>query len=207
MADRSKKRRRRGTGENTGKTSAATGEPTGAEARDSIGATGAGTGDELLVAPGVFQMSEGSNRVEIDPAGLEAEAAAALAGASSSDVSGDTTSAAEASGDSTPGPQQLLEGYRIIALALVDRGGAVIAPAWQIVPPRKAHLADAIAQAALLWFGDMPIPPKYLALLVVADAVMQIADDNRDPQTGALKPLRVVQQKPPAAAAAARPAA
>jgi hypothetical protein len=105
-----------------------------------------------------------------------------------------------------PTPEQMREGYKTLSFAIVDRTAGVLCPAWNVTAEEKGSLAGAIADALLLWFPDQLIPPKYMALLVVAGVSLEIVDKRRDPITGELKP-RVHAPKKPTVAAAPPPAA
>lgn len=212
MGKRTKRHRRRrvervetgnvATGENTGETSLATGgEPTGADASDT-GGTGAAAGEEILMAPGVFQV----NTVEIDPAALAAEAAAAVppvgAEPSGSDATFAEGSVAPAGGATE---EEILAGYVLVCDVVVGQGCDALVPNWNVTPAERGKLSGAIAKALLLWFPDQIIPPKYMALLAIAGVTFEIVNARRDPVTGKLKPARVLpaQTAKPAATAAA----
>jgi len=107
-----------------------------------------------------------------------------------------------------PTPEQIREGYRVLSLAVIDRGSSVLCPAWNITADEKGSLSSACAEALALWFPDQVIPPKYMALLVVAGVTLEIIDKRRDPKTGELMP-RVHEPKKPNSAAVVeqRPAA
>ncbi len=106
-----------------------------------------------------------------------------------------------------PSPEQQLAGYRTLSLAVIARGADALVPAWNVTDQEKTSLADACAQALLLWFPDQLIPPKYMALLVVAGVTLEIVDARRDPKTGALRPRVYEPPKQPAAVVAPAPAA
>ena len=80
------------------------------------------------------------------------------------------------------------EGYKILALAVVGQGYELFAPAWHVTPLEKSDMSDALVAALLLWFPDGLIPPKYMALLVIAGIGAKIAIARRDPVTGLLAP-------------------
>jgi len=101
-----------------------------------------------------------------------------------------------------PNPAELEQGYKMIAFAVMDRTAAIAAPNWNITPQEKDKVSTAVAQALVLWFPDQPIPPKYLALLIVAGCVFEVVEARRDPQTGKLKPRHVKPAKQETAAAA-----
>ena len=129
------------------------------------------------------------NTVEINPLELQAEAARI---------------AAEAPPEIPPAPaeppppaaspeqiqlvQDAEKGYKILALGVVSQGAALIVPNWQVTGDEKTALADSIVQALMLWFPDGLIPPKYMALLVVAACVSTIVMSRMDAETGALPP-------------------
>lgn len=137
------------------------------------------------------------------PAALEAEAAAAAA-AAPPDLeapSGANTDQPGAFDRPIPGPsdEEILAGYQLICGEFVDLGANALVPAWRVTPVESGKLAGAMARALLLWFPDMIIPPKYLALLTVAGVAFEIAQARRDPQTGQYRPGKL-----PAAAESAR---
>jgi hypothetical protein len=60
-------------------------------------------------------------------------------------------------------------------------------PAWEVTDDEKGKLGKALGTACALWFpGD--IPPKFIALIVVAGVTGEIIASRRDPDTGKLKP-------------------
>lgn len=146
----------------------------------------AGEAENIELAARLFREQQQVSTVSIDPAALAAEADAVAQDHVVTDTSPTSGAPAEPVG---PTPEQLQKGYEVIALALVDRGFASGAPAWTVTPDQKKNLASAVATAVTLWFPG-EIPPKYLALLVVAHAAYEIVDAQRDPATGKIKPAR-----------------
>jgi len=124
------------------------------------------------------------SEVRVDPATLVAEADLVA-----EEHVEDTPAAIAPAGEviTTPTDADMLAGYVVIAEAVVAGAAQSFVPAWTVTPPQSHKLADALARACVLWFPDGAIPPKYLALLVVANAAWEIAAANRDPQTGQLK--------------------
>jgi hypothetical protein len=127
-------------------------------------------------------------------ASLEAEAIAA-------------TNAAPIDADVAPGPgspaaavpaeaseEEVVAGYTLICGELVDLGANAIVPAWKVNRIESGKLAGAMARALVLWFPDMIIPPKYLALLTVAGVCFEIAQARRDPSTGRFLPAHLPQK-------------
>lgn len=121
---------------------------------------------------------------------LEAELAAAAATAPADPTAPGSSPAAPAQ----PSEQDVLAGYAMIGETIINSATGALLPAWSIAPDKKHRLAGALAQAALLWFPDGLIPPKYLALLTIAGITVEIINDNRDPKTGALRPARYVNR-------------
>ncbi len=141
------------------------------------------------------------------PASLEAEARAALATAPAdpSAPAGSPVATGTLPVDpAQPSPEEVLEGYRLIAVEVVDVGASALVPAWRVSPEKSNKLGTAMAKAAMLWWPDMIIPPKYLALITIAGVVFEIAQDNKDPATGRYRPARLAE---PVRAEAAQPAA
>jgi hypothetical protein len=138
------------------------------------------------------------NTVEIDPAALEAEAAAAVSSADASmahvaQVAGDDAMAmAGVPGAQAATQEEILAGYVLVCDVVVGQGCDALVPAWNVTPAERGKLSGAIAKALLLWFPDQIIPPKYMALLAVAGVTFEIINARRDPQTGKLKPARVL---------------
>lgn len=91
------------------------------------------------------------------------------------------------------------KGYQTLMLSLTETVTAAAVPAWAVTLPEKTKLADACAEALLLWFPDQIIPPKYLAVLMIANVGYEIVQARRDPATGKLKPTRVIEKPAPAA--------
>lgn len=140
------------------------------------------------------------SEVSIDPAALAAEADA-IVGEHAPEVTPVSAPGVDAS-PAVPTDAEVLQGYQLITDALVDRGADAIAPAWQITSEEKAAFSGACAKALLLWFPDQIIPPKYMALLVVAGVGFEIVGKRRDPKTGELKPRHYAKPAAPAAAPA-----
>ena len=129
------------------------------------------------------------------PASLEAEARAAIAGAPL-DLSG-----AEATGPtgpspapSQPRPEEIEAGYTMICGEVIDLAAGALVPAWRITPAESGKLSGACARALMLWFPDMIIPPKYLALVVIAGVGFEIAQARKDPATGRYLPARLPEK-------------
>jgi len=132
------------------------------------------------------------------PAALEAEAAAATAGAPL-DLEAPAPGAAGAApglpaGPAGPSEEEVVAGYTLICSELVDLGAVSLVPAWKVTPAESGKLANAMARALVLWFPDMIIPPKYLALLTVAGVAFEIAQARRDPNSGRYLPAHVQEK-------------
>lgn len=128
-----------------------------------------------------------SNEVEVNEEALMAQAAAldvpaGEGGASDAaepepEVIVDEAARAEAfARQSAPVIGQLLRGVAAIAV-----------PNWTITNQQHQQLAESTAYALALWFPH-EIPPKWAALLGVGMSVFAIAQANRDPETGELRP-------------------
>jgi hypothetical protein len=191
--DRRRKKGRKRTGA-TGKKRASARRATGAS-------TGAVTGPEASPQPVETpnRLSEATVTDEQtaapadESAQLKQDVAAALAGAPVEEAlppgEGEPAPAAQ------PTEAEVLAGYVIVSTALIEAGAGAIAPAWAITPEETGKLALAMSQAALLWFPDHIIPPKYMALVVIAGVSFEIINARREP-SGKFRPLRVAQ--PPA---------
>ena len=142
------------------------------------------------------------SEVNVDEAALAAEASAVVNALPPVAPVGDASAPVD---PSQPSPEQVKAGYKLVCDALVSRGFDVMAPAWNVTPVETGRIGDATADALLLWFPDQIIPPKYLALLVVAGVTMEVIDARRDPQTGQLRPRTnakpVATKTPPASPA------
>jgi hypothetical protein len=156
----------------------------------------AGSSDQgATVVPEFLGVS--MSEVRVDDAALSAEADAIA-----SEFAGVIDPAVPtAPGEQPPSEADVLAGYRMISFAVADRGFEIIAPAWAVTTEEKTRLADAMAQALVLWFPDQPIPPKYLALLVLAGVGLEIVAARKDPVTGQLKPRTHAKPEPKASAA------
>lgn len=144
-------------------------------------------------------MSTNQNTVEVDTQRLIAEAQSAVDNAPV--VEGAPPPAGElvdgnAQEQRQPTPEEILKGYVLIATPVVEGIARAAAPNWKLEPAKKTRLAEAIAQAAVLWFPDQVLPPKWAVLLVVADAVMEIAADNYDAELGDYRPLKIKNVTP-----------
>lgn len=148
---------------------------------------GAGSG-EILVA----HLDRPGLTVDESAAQLEADAHAALAGAP---LEIEAPAPDGAPGTPGPGPseEEVLAGYTLICTEVVDLGAGALVPAWKVTPAESGKMAGAIARALLLWFPDMIIPPKYLALLSIAGVAFEIAQARRD-ATGRYLPARLPEK-------------
>lgn len=143
-------------------------------------------------------MSTNQNTVEVDESQLAAIAQSAVDNAPVIDgappagelVDGQTVEQRQ------PTPEEVLKGYVLIATPVVEGIARTAAPNWKLAPEKKTKLAEALAQAAVLWFPDQVLPPKWAVLLVVADAVMEIAADNYDAELGDYRPLKLKNVTP-----------
>lgn len=138
---------------------------------------------------------------------LEAEALAATAGAPA-DLEELPRGAAGAApglpaGPAGPTEEEILAGYTLLAGELVDLGAVTFVPAWKVTPAESGKMASALARAALLWFPDAIIPPKYLALITVAGVALEIAQARKDPTSGRYLPAHPTTEKRSGESAAA----
>lgn len=142
---------------------------------------------------------------------LEREALAAVASAPIAEtiVTDQVGNGVAAPGVAGPSEAEVLAGYEMVCTQLIDSGCNAIIPAWQVTPPEVSKLSTACSKALMLWFPDMIIPPKYMALLVIAGVGFDIAQARKDPNTGRYRPARFPDRAPdtidgtPATAAAA----
>lgn len=135
------------------------------------------------------RVDEASLTAEADAVAQEFAPAAAPADSSSSTVQVDSAGARAAT------PEEVEQGYKLISFAVIERGAAVLAPAWNITADENDRMSTALARALVLWFPDQPIPPKYLALLVIAGTAADIVSARKDPATGKLRPRFHEQRK------------
>jgi hypothetical protein len=155
-----------------------------------VNASGANESKDTIL--GAVQTDNSMNNVEVNEAALIAEAERAVSNAPADQlqpVEGELQTASEVNAESQASAEDIKKGYTIIVGAMLAGASESLAPNWAVQTSEIDPLADAIADACLLWFPDTPIPPKYLALLVVANAALNIVKTRRDPQTGMLKPL------------------
>jgi hypothetical protein len=150
------------------------------------GSTGAGVETSEL-ATGLFRERQMSD-VRVDPVALAAEADAIAAGHVETDPLVPPPAGEGGEVIAPVSDADTLAGYVVVAEAVVAGAAQSFAPAWAVTPAETHKLADALARACVLWFPDGMIPPKYLALLVVANAGWEIVAAHRDPQTGKLQP-------------------
>jgi hypothetical protein len=130
-----------------------------------------------------------------DPIQLQAEADAALSLAPPDPAAAEIPGAEPA--PAGPSPEEMEQGYAMLAGAALDMTFEMAAPAWEVTDAEKSKLADALGKACALWFPG-EIPAKYVALIVVAGSVGQIVAARRDPSTGRLKPRhRTITIEPP----------
>ena len=157
-------------------------------------------------------MTTGNNEVEINREALAAEAAAldlgeppAAAETPAADQPAPTDAPAAAAELSPAEVQAKAEAIEPVIAGVLGALHGVVAPAWEVQPAKMTALAKTSAVALVYWFPH-ELPPKYVALLMVAASIYGIAQDNRDEKTGAYKPLRETP-KPAAADDAVRTAA
>jgi len=131
------------------------------------------------------------NTVEVDQAALIAEAQNAVASAPVDATQLPPDQAAQVEGERQPTQEEILKGYVIVAQTLVSGAQSALAPNWVLKPERKQKMSEALAQAAMLWFPDQVLPPKWAALLVIADAFSEIVADNYDTDAGEYRPLKL----------------
>lgn len=129
------------------------------------------------------------NEVDVDEAALRAQAAAL-------DIPGEQP---DGSADPSAGPEpeviideaRRAEEFARRAAPVVGkvlRGVTRMAvPNWQVTNQQHDELAQSVSYALALWFPH-EIPPKWAALLMVGMSVYSIAEANRDPETGELRP-------------------
>lgn len=128
---------------------------------------------------------------------LQAELAAAVAGAPPEPTIEPAGDGGE-SGRPVPGPSddEILAGYTLVCGEVVDLGANALVPAWRVTPAESGKMAGALARAFVLWFPDLIVPPKYLALLAVAGVAFEIAQARKDPATGRYIPAQLPVEKP-----------
>lgn len=137
-----------------------------------------------------------NNTVEVDQDALSLEARRVVDSAPADDLAPSADAPPSPAGEVVASPEEIKKGYIAIADLLVERVHKSAAPNWAFKPEKRAALTDALATAAMLWFPDGIIPPKYLALLVLAQAIDAIASDNYDEGTGAYRPLKLKNVTP-----------
>lgn len=145
------------------------------------------------------------SEVRVDDASLAAEADALAAEFQAPPVAAEPVQPGTDVAPSQASPEEVEQGYKLITYAVIERGAAVLAPAWNVTADENDRLSTSIARALVLWFPDQPIPPKYLALLVIAGTAAEIVNARKDPATGQLRPRFHEQRKTearPASAAA-----
>lgn len=133
-----------------------------------------------------------SNSVEIDAEALAREADAAIADLPAAETQPPVDGEAPpvATGEMTQEQAQAMaQSIAPGVYLIVDAAADVIAPNWQVTKDEKTKLSDAMSMAFVLWFPDLNVPPKYLALGAVAGTLFGIASARRD-ASGKMKPLR-----------------
>ena len=151
----------------------------------------------------------GENLVDIEPAALEAEAAAielpeppptdpnAAPGAPAGEEAAPLEPTLD---DLRRGAQNFIAGAEFLVNGFSDG----LAPNWGVTLDERRQLASSIAMALAAWFPDDHIPVKWLVLLQVAGSAWAIVTTRRDPGSGKIMALRLPK---PAATSAAQPAA
>lgn len=131
------------------------------------------------------------------PQDLEREVLTAVASAPIAEpIVTDQAGGETAPGVTGPSEAEVLAGYEMVCTELIDQGCTAVVPAWKVTPHEVGRLSTACSKALMLWFPDMIIPPKYMAILVIAGVGFDIAKARRDPSTGRYPPARVPERAP-----------
>lgn len=146
----------------------------------------------------------GTNEVDVDVTALQREAASIDLGpepAPGGEPGAAAPDGAQLEGTGAePSPeeiQRMAAGAKPVVAGVLAALHGVVAPAWVVEPQKMAALVDASSLALAYWF-PAELPPKYVALVMVAGALYGIAQDNRDPATGAYKPRYAPPKDKPA---------
>lgn len=152
----------------------------------------------------------GDNLVSVDAPALASEAdAIPLPAEATTQVAGEGAPAPGVPG--VPGEPTLEEldlaarNYEGTTAIAVNGLADVLAPNWQISGEQRGSLAHVSAMALAAWFPDHRLPIKYAVLTMVGASLFDIANANRDPETGRLRPLRLKPAARPAASSSDRP--
>ena len=130
---------------------------------------------------------------DLEREALSAMASAPIAETAVTDQAGDLV---EPAGLASPSEAEVLAGYEMVCTQLLDSGCTAIVPAWHVSPVEVSKLSTACSKALMLWFPDMIIPPKYMALLVIIGVGFEIAQARKDPATGRYRPGQLPQRAP-----------
>lgn len=86
---------------------------------------------------------------------------------------------------------------------IVDRFASNVLPAWELTADERKGIADDMALVVVLWAPDLSaLPPKWLAVGMLAMTAMTIADARRDTD-GNLLPRKIERAHRPADASGA----
>jgi hypothetical protein len=144
--------------------------------------------------PGVASV-ENSPREELVREALAAVASAPIAEPGLGNPSLGPTDP-DPAGVAGPSDAEVLAGYEMVCTQLIDSGCTAIIPAWRVTPLEVSKLSTACSKALMLWFPDMIIPPKYMALLVIVGVGFEIAQARKDPSTGRYRPAQLPDRAP-----------
>ncbi len=130
-----------------------------------------------------------SNEVDIDERALAAEAAAVGLGDEQQPAAQGVEGEQPAPGEvvDVAAAEQFAKRAQPMVAKFLAGIAAVAVPNWTITEQQNQELAQSVSFALALWFPH-EIPPKYAALLMVGVSCYGIAQANRDPQTGKLRP-------------------
>jgi hypothetical protein len=160
----------------------------------SAGTSAGASGETEAVRLGAVMNGPAKNEVDIDQAALAAEADAVQIPEAPSSAEAAQAAQVESEAAAVQSVAEFAAGAEPFVGGMLSALHGVVAPNWVIVPARQEALTKAAALALAYWFPH-EIPPKYLALIMVAGALHGIAQDNKDPKTGAYKPLHVPPKK------------
>lgn len=136
-----------------------------------------------------------TNSVEVDETAIREELKAIEGEFIPHDQPGAAPGAAPG-GPGEPPPQEPGMDWTAPAGLLVLILDKVVAPNWELQPDEKQMLHDQTTLTLQVCFPTIAIDPRILAVMSLGGAIVMVAQRRYDPQTGALKPMRVKPAEP-----------
>lgn len=141
------------------------------------------------------------NTVEVNPDQLSAEVDSIMHGQAGSGPQAGPMSEQEMHAQQVMSEMQQAEqiatSYMPGCVVAVNAVARIMLPNWDLTGNEKQQIAESCSMALALWFPNLHIPPRYMALMSVGGVIWQIAASRRD-AAGNLRPMRAQKVEPAA---------